>query len=356
MSDHKYLHAFAQIPGLGPKRFTLLSNYANGDIQSLWENSHALPDSLLPPKLKHAILEYKSAVNIEKDFKKLEVKEICILGKEDQKYPFWLKQSPDAPFILYTRGNLPENNHPLITVVGTRTMSDYGESVVKQIIGEITKHGIGIISGLAYGIDAAAHRSAIIQKTYTAAVLGSGVDIITPKGNTRLAKQILASGGGILSEFPPGTESQSGHFPRRNRILAALSPVTLVIEAAQKSGALITAHFALDYNRDVYAIPGSIFSKTSKGTNSLIQQGAKLIQSAKEILEVYNIEDTPPRQIEIDKAQQVAYELLTLEPQHLDVLASKFHGPSSELLALLSELEMKGAVTRVIGKGYKRLF
>lgn len=214
----------------------------------------------------------------------MKIEEIYINSKD---YPEQLKEIYDAPLKLYILGNKEILKQRGIAVVGARKATEYGKKVAVEISKEISKHGINIISGLAVGIDTYAHIGNILANSEgkTIAVLGSGIDEMYPKQNIKLAKQILKSGGCIVSEYPLGTKPEKMHFPQRNRIISGLSKGVLVVEATNKSGALITADFALEQGKDVFSVPGNILNETSDGTNNLIKQGAKVVTSYQDVLE-----------------------------------------------------------------------
>ncbi|MDP3953886.1 MAG: DNA-processing protein DprA [bacterium] len=210
-----------------------------------------------------------------------------LIGHKD--YPQLLKQIHDPPKVLYVRGSIEILNTPAFGVVGTRKISEYGKSATPHIVSDISASGFTIVSGMAHGVDTLAHKTALNVGGLTVAVLGTGVDdkSIYPADNLGLAHRIIESGGAIISEYEPGTEGKPFTFPQRNRIISGMSRGVLVIEADEKSGSLITAKCAIDQNRDVFAVPGSIFSRASKGTNSIIKKGAKLVSSAEDVLEEY---------------------------------------------------------------------
>lgn len=220
---------------------------------------------------------------VRKDVK-MKIEEIYINSKD---YPEQLKEIYDAPLKLYVLGNKTILKQKGIAIVGARKATEYGRKVAIKISKEISYYGINIISGLAHGIDTYAHMGSILADSAgkTIAVLGSGIDEIYPKQNIKLAKQILETGGCIVSEYPLGTKPEKIHFPQRNRIISGLSNGVLVVEATNKSGALITADFALEQGRDVFSIPGNILNDTSDGTNNLIKQGAKVVTSYQDVLE-----------------------------------------------------------------------
>lgn len=239
----------------------------------------------------------------------------------DKVYPKLLKEISDPPETLYYRGDISVlNNAPTISVVGTRRCSEYGISSVATIVNELAKVNFLIISGMAKGIDTYAHKAALENGVKTIAVLGSGIDdnSIYPQRNVGLAHKIIESGGLIISEYEPGTPAMPFRFPERNRIVAGLSKATLVIEAPLKSGSMITARLALDYNRDVFAVPGSIFSKLSEGSNKLISMGAKCTVSANDILEEFNIDSG---QMKIELLKQKSQSLKEEQKNILNLIA-----------------------------------
>ena len=218
---------------------------------------------------------------------RLNKENITTISINDPAYPALLKEINDPPFVLFIRGKLPNTNSPTLGVVGTRKLTPYGKSACQEIVGPLVNQGIVIVSGLALGIDGVAHQVAVDNNSPTIAVLGGGVDkkTVSPPSHRDLAEKIITTGGAVISEYPPGFTPTVYSFPARNRIIAGLSLGTLVIEAAEKSGALITAKCALDYNRDVFAVPHTITSPTGIGPNNLIKMGAKVVTKASDIIE-----------------------------------------------------------------------
>ncbi|MBO5461609.1 MAG: DNA-processing protein DprA [Ruminococcus sp.] len=235
------------------------------------------------------ILESKKNWNVKKEYEQLLKKQIQVIYRFEQAYPERLKNISDPPYALYFKGRLPDEMQRSFAIVGARKCSPYGEKHACEFAKELAGEGIQIISGMAWGIDGAAHRGAIFGGGQTFAVLGNGVDICYPKEHIGLYTDILAHGGGILSEFPPGTRPLPNHFPKRNRIISGLSEAVLVMEAKEKSGSLITADLALEQGKDVYALPGPIDSILSAGCHHLIRQGAGILISPEKFLEEYGI-------------------------------------------------------------------
>ncbi len=279
--ERKYWIAFSVFPGIGPIRFRkLLDLY--GSAKAAWEQP-----------LSEKFVLFKKTFDIEAYIEKLQNLHVFILTLNDAKYPKLLKEIPDPPFLLYIRGRKtgePINLEKTIAVVGTRRATNYGIEVTQRIVVDLVSHGLTIVSGLAYGIDEIAHKTAIEAGGKTIAVLGCGIDIISPPSNARLYWQIGEEGhGAIISETALGMRPDKGMFVARNRIISGISLGVVVIEGADDSGALITARNAAEQGRDVFAVPGPITSQYSRGPANLIKQGAKLVESAGDILEELSI-------------------------------------------------------------------
>lgn len=284
---------------------------------------------------------------------------ITTIGLNDDKYPRLLKETSSPPPILYVKGEIPAG--PAVAVVGSRLATNYGLDMAARLSRELAARGIVIVSGLALGIDSAAHKAALEVGGKTVAVLGSGLDeaSIYPSQNKPLAREIIENGGVVISEFPCGTNPLPHHFPQRNRIVSGLSLGVLVVEAREKSGALITANFALQQNREVFALPGSASSQSSAGTNKLIQQGAKLVMSADDILEELKIETKNIKTENIKKGvklnnlsdrEKIVAKLLGREPLDVDRIIETTKLSASDVLSALSILEIKGIVKQSDGK------
>lgn len=280
----------------------------------------------------------------------------CIT-KDDPNYPKQLHQLHDPPEKLYVRGTLPHEN--MISIVGPRKNSIYGRQLCKDITKKIVQHGATIVSGLAFGIDSIAHQATLEHNGATIAVLGSGIDddSISPRQHLSLAHKILNSGGAIISEYKPGTHATKYSFPARNRIIAALSSSTIVIEAAKKSGALITAEHAMDLGKDVYAIPQNIYAKNAFGTNKLLESGAQLISeidSLPDRLGLPKLEDHVKKSLLLTPPEKFIYSILTFEPIHIDDILKRTD--DSKTLQILSQLEIRGIIHNVGNMHYAKLF
>lgn len=302
---------------------------------------------------------------------------VTIISSEDAYYPARLKEIYDPPLVLYVRGNSEVLTHPGIAMVGTRHPTPYGSGMAERLACDLAVQGLVIISGMARGVDTASHRGAITAKGKTVAVLGTGVDVIYPKENSRLAEQILALGGCLISEFAMGTFAAPQNFPIRNRILSGMSIGVLVVEAAEYSGTRITARCALEQNRDVFAVPGNVTNKNSWGPNTLIKQGAKLVATWEDVWEDLPAEVklalTPSPSPESGGASSASLfpddglpphekRILSLlkadEATHIDELVERLENEmsSSEIFAALFELELTGKVRQMPGKNFVKSF
>ena len=282
---------------------------------------------------------------------------IATITQKDSAYPDILRTLPDAPQMLYVRGELaPLLNMPLVAIVGTRRCTPYGKRATEYIVRDLSRAGVCIVSGMAFGIDAAAHQTALEENGETIAVLGTGIDdaSVYPRAHIGLAQRILKSGGVILSEYPPGTPGYKDNFPARNRIVAGLCGMTVVMEAPFKSGARITARLALEYNREVGAIPGPLFAKQSEGSNDLIAQGALCVRSADDILEALGIAKPTSAEInmQFSSPEEERIALILHEaasPLSLDKLVEQSTLNASRVVSIVSMLQLQGRVKDVGG-------
>ncbi|MBP9728442.1 MAG: DNA-processing protein DprA [Candidatus Moranbacteria bacterium] len=363
-NDTLYIHALRSIEGIGDGTLNrLLVHFGTGE--RVWLASDGAIDTLpkIAPERKRAIIDGRKTIDPEQAWHNLLALGITLHTKGDPTYPSLLRQIPDSPVTLYTRGTFDWTTpKPLIAIVGSRKHSPYGMQVAEKLAQDLTRAGIVVVSGMAFGIDSIAHIGALEERGETIAVLGSGVDdrSLTPVSHFQLAQKIMAHGA-LLSEYPPGTLPSKGSFPMRDRIIAGLCLGTIVIEAPEKSGSLITAQCALDYNREVFAVPGSILSPYSLGTNSLIKQGAKMVTSIQDILEELRPETLPLRQTNesmpehLSSEEQLIWATLTHEPVHIDKIIHKTKLAPAEASALLSLLEIKGLAKNLGGMHYVKV-
>jgi len=287
---------------------------------------------------------------------------IEVIKKSSRDYPKILKEIHNAPKQLYVRGDLPKDHNLNFAIVGTRAASEYGKTLAFKIAKELAELGFNIVSGLALGIDTQAHLGALEGKGKTTAVMGSAIDdnSIYPSENLNLVKKIISSGGAVISEYEPGTKSEIWFFPERNRIISGLSQGVLVVEAPEKSGALITARLALEQNREVFAIPGSIFSKNSFGANNLIKSGAKVVTSVDDILEELNLTDLKVKKgIEekenLTEEEKIILNIIEKELIHIDKICKISKMAANKVLSIVSLLEIRGIIKNIGGGKFVRL-
>lgn len=299
-------------------------------------------------------ISFKDWGKIEDDLARLDKLGAGVVTIRDKEYPPLLRNIPDPPIVLYKKGNLEIGTNNL-AVVGSRKATFEGISLAEKIGETLSSTGITVVSGLARGIDAAAHRGALKEKGKTAAILGCGIDICYPPENRQLFNTI-GEEGLLLTEYAPGEKPLSFHFPERNRIIAGLSKSILVIEASRKSGSLITARLGLEYGREVMAVPGSIFREEYRGANALIKQGAKLVENINDILSTtlpdYKPEESKPVSLSPDEEKIFSY--IDFEKVHIDVIIEKSGMKAKEVMAILTKLEMKDVILETPGAHYVR--
>jgi DNA processing protein len=347
----KYWVGFNSIPGIGRVRLTQLENYF-GNLENAWKASPGeLKSAGLDSVALRAINQWRPKISPEAEMEKLNRHGVQVLTCNGPGYPSRLKEIYDYPPVLYVRGSLLPEDEWCLAVVGTRRASVYGKQVTEEIVTDLAQSKITIVSGLAKGIDTVAHRSALEAGGRSIAVFACGLDIIYPGENIRLARSIIEQGA-LISEYPLGTRPRAENFPRRNRILSGLSLGVLVTEAGDTSGALITAHMALEQNREVFAIPGSILSPASRGTNHLIQEGAKLVRDYTDILEELNL-TAVARQIEMREilpesdTESLLLKQLSAEPTHIDEVCRNSGLPAATVSSTLAMMELKGLVKQL---------
>ncbi|PIS05665.1 MAG: DNA-protecting protein DprA [Candidatus Buchananbacteria bacterium CG10_big_fil_rev_8_21_14_0_10_33_19] len=354
----KYWVAYSKISKIGPVNFKKLIDFFT-DMKKAWAaNHHELISAGLDEKLVNEIIISRPAINPDAEIELMAKENVLAVTLIDNNYPTNLKEIFNPPPILYYRGSLDFLNNICLAVIGTRKFTSYGKQVTEDIVGQLTKNNITIISGLALGIDVIAHKTCLDASGKTMAVLGSGADkqCVYPSSNRYIADRILATGGGIVSEYPVGTNPTKYTFPMRNRIVSGLSKAILVIEAPRSSGSLITAKYALDQNRDIFAIPGNIYNHNSEGTNNLIKEGAKLVTNAADILQELKIQtvfDDIKCEPKIDtEAEKIVFNLLSREPFHIDKIKKMSTLNINVLLSTLTMMEIKGLIKDVGGKNY----
>jgi len=343
---------FSFIPSIGRVRLNRLDTYF-GNLEDAW---NAEPSELiragLDKKVVRAIVSWRPRVALDAEMEKLEHQNVQVFTWHDSGYPSRLKEIHDYPPVLYVRGTLLAEDEWCLAVVGTRRATAYGRQVTEEIVADLAASRITIVSGLARGIDSIAHRSAINAGGRSIAVFACGLDTVYPSENNDLAQRMVQQGA-VVSEHPLGTKPKPEYFPRRNRIISGISLGVLVIEAGVTSGALITANMALEQNREVLSVPGSIYSPASRGTNRLIQEGAKLVRDYRDILEELNLEAVT-RQIEMKEllpesdTESLLMKQLSSEPAHVDEICHACSLPISTVSSTLAMMELKGLV-RTLG-------
>lgn len=357
MND-KYLLALNAHEKIGSQTIKKVLASFDNNIEKAWQAKYDELIRKLGEKIAQLVIEAREQFNPDHEIEKLQKLGIGYMTMYDKEYPPLLKETPDCPAILYIKGNVSALKKASIAIVGSRKFTNYGQKIAKELSKKCTEAGLVVVSGLALGIDTAAHKASLEGGGITVAVLGCGLDRVYPVSNFGLAREILNRKGAIISEFPPGTPALNYHFPQRNRIIAGLSLGTLVVEAAEESGALITAYLALEYNREVFAVPGNIDSDASRGTNLLIQKGAKLVISAEDIFSELNID--------VKKAQQQSREILPETKEEKEIVKILRQGEKIiddivvesclniiAINATLSMMEMKGLVENIGGGRYK---
>lgn len=354
--DIRYWVGFSQVSGIGAARLRALLDYF-GHLEEAWKApTHDLQQAGLDKRSLANLIATRGRLDLDAEVEKLARAQVQVLTWDDAAYPPNLRQIFNAPPVLYIRGSVETRDEWAVAVVGTRRASVYGKEAARLVATGLARAGVTVVSGLARGIDTIAHRASLEAGGRTLAVLGSGPDVVYPYENARLAAEILERGA-LISEYPLGTRPEARNFPPRNRIISGLTLGTVVVEAGRSSGALITADFAVEQGRDVFSVPGSIFARGSQGTNSLIQQGAKVVCDISDVLEELNLtmisEQAQARAIIPDNETEAALlEHLSEEPVHVDALGRAVDLPIAEVTSTLALMELKGQVRQVGGMNY----
>ncbi len=372
----KYWVALKWVEGVGNVGFKALLE-AFGTPQKVFEAPLSMIKAVpgIGDKTAPQIKAFKDWKKVEKELECADRTGVSIVTSQDPLYPSQLLSTYDYPAFLYVKGHLKEDDVN-VAVVGSRTASTYGKFTTERLCRELVLRGITVISGLARGIDSAAHRGALSGKGRTIAVLGCGLDVVYPPENEKLFNEISLQGA-LISEFPFGTPPNAPNFPARNRIISGISLGVVVVEASEKSGSLITARIALEQGREVFAVPGSIDSSGSRGTNKLIKQGAKLIENVEDILEEILPQVTrEPKSVKPDQRQKqpddhqkilksspdlvlketekTVWQVLSQKPVHIDQIITSTGLTAHEVLGILLNLELQGLIEQKPGKTYMR--
>jgi len=358
--------ALTQVPGLGPARLQSLLDACHTPL-----GAHSAPFAFLCaiPEISHACATAIKATPLTIGRELTEAAERIgarILVPDDPEFPVALRTIPDPPPVLFALGDLSLLRRPALAVVGSRDHSAYGEAVARQVAALATRAGLVVVSGMARGLDAVAHASALDAGGTTIGVLGNGLGVIYPAANRELYDRVMLHGL-LLSEFPPGERPHAGSFPRRNRLISGLARVTLVVEAAAGSGALITAGTALDQGRDVIAVPGPITSSLSVGCNRLLRDGATPYLEPADLAQLYpeltfpadrfaeDARGPQPLPHTLTTAERNVAQALGPEPVHLDSLVARVGSPVGQVLAVLCSLELQGLVEQKMGRMFRRI-
>ncbi|MGE5454436.1 MAG: DNA-processing protein DprA [Methylocystaceae bacterium] len=355
--EQTYLLALYQVKGIGNLALQAIHNQQLS-FQQVWEDPELLVNHrIIDRTVRDMLMVSKRYLTPEACLDELSNAKCSYLTRWTSNYPSGLEQLHDVPAVLYYQGNAKLFSQVMVAIVGSRTATVYGKKVAASFGGQFGEAGLTVVSGVARGIDSAAHRAALATDGSTIGVLGSGINVVYPPENMPLY-QMIAENGLLLSEFTLGTKPSAGNFPRRNRIIAALAQAVVVVEANDKSGALITTDHALELGRDVWAVPGPITSPQSRGTNGLIRDGALLALEAGEIINslVPGIQrgQLKPQTVSLTLEEGRIIEVIGEYPVHLDEIAASLDFPRGELSSLLLKLELKGIIICLAGNHYVR--
>ena len=393
--DLQYWVALTRVPRLGAARFHRLEEHFDGDMKNAWlASSRELRAAGVGTEVAQNIVSARETIEPERELEKLELAGVGAITWHHEEYPARLRETFDAPAVLYVRGTLHPGDEYAVAVVGTRRPTDYGLRVTSELCSALAAAGVTVVSGLAFGVDFRAHQATVDAGGRTIAVMGNGLDTVYPRENRGLAERIVAEGGALVSEFGLGVRPEASNFPRRNRIISGMTLGTLVTEASNTSGTRWTVYHALEQNREIFCVPGSIYSENSKLTNRLIREGAKLVTEVSDILVEIGVsavtqqmaldlsESAEPAQsdaalshegrgkrqftshsnvvesrksLPADPEESILLEHITDEPTHIDDLVRLCNRPVAEVSSLLAMLELKGLVQSVSGMHYKLL-
>ena len=356
MSEIKYWVGFNIVRGIGPAKVQALQDHFR-DLRMAWEaTADELRAAGLDSRALQNLLTTRAKLDLDSEMARLEKAGVKVITSQSDDYPLHLRNIYHPPPVLYLRGSLARSDEWAVAVVGTRRVTAYGKEAARRIAGELASAGVTVVSGMARGVDSAAHKAALDAGGRTIAVLGCGVDLAYPTENRRLMKRIIEQGA-VLSEYSLGTPPEARNFPPRNRVISGLSLGVVVVEAGKRSGALITADFAVEQGRDVFAVPGNMFNSASQGCNRLIQQGAKLVLNVEDILEELNL-NLMSQQLELqaivpeNETESLLLQLLSSEPLHVDEIVHRADLSISEASSTLAMMELKGMVRQVGGMNY----
>jgi DNA processing protein len=356
--DKKFWIGFNLVRGIGAVRFQQIQTFF-GDLSVAWEApGEAFIEAGLPQRALTNFLKIRQEIDLARLYESILEQGVTVITLKDEAYPKLLREIDQSPPVLYVKGMLTTADDFAVAMVGTRRVTPYGQQITRDTSTFLAGQGITIVSGLARGVDGLAHQHALKAGGRTIAVLGSGVDVIYPPEHRKLSDAIAESGA-VISDYPMGTKPDGINFPPRNRIISGLSLATIVVEAGERSGALITADFALNQGRDVFAVPGNVLSPASKGTNRLIQNGAFPMVSPQDVLNALDLSEVElvkaAREIlPSDPVEAKIVKVLGFEPVHIDEICNLVKLPIEQVSASLTMMELKGMVQQVGGMRYVR--
>ncbi len=356
MDNKRFWLGFNLVKGIGAVRMRALISYFDS-LEDAWNApTEQLVEAGLSKKLAESIASMRKSVDFERILAQMEKLNIQALTWDDELYPPRLKEIEQPPPVLFVRGEIIPEDHYAVAIVGTRQITPYGRQITEDLAAFLAGQGVTIVSGLARGVDAVAHSAALRAGGRTVAVLGSGVDKIYPPEHLQMAEKMMKQGA-VISDYAIGTPPDASNFPPRNRIISGLSMATVVIEAGETSGALITAEFAAEQGREVFAVPGNILAPQSKGTNKLIQTGAHPLLSPQDLVQALNLTragqfKSARRALPADAFEAQLLAALGAEPVHVDAIRNQTGLPIEKVSATLTLMELKGMVRQVGGMNY----
>jgi DNA processing protein len=351
----------SSVPGVGRATFRkLVKRFGSPERALAAPAGELLAIEGIARKAIEAIASFSWREHAEREYEKASNAGVAILTMDDAAYPDSLRDTLDPPLFLYVKGALKPEDSNAVAIVGTRKPTHYGKTVTHRLAGELAASGFTVVSGLARGIDTQAHRGALAARGRTIAVLGCGIDVAYPPEN-RVLMDVIVNAGAVVTENPFGTKPESGYFPARNRIISGLARGTVIIEASEDSGSLITAQYALEQGRKLFAVPGNIGSPVSRGTNSLIKEGAILIEGVGNVLAGLGagpasaVQRSPARPLPLlTPDESLVLKCINSEPKHIDVLMSESRMAAGALGGVLVNLELKGLAKQLPGKYFVR--
>lgn len=355
-NELKYWLGFNLVSGIGPAKLQAMLDYF-GSVSAAWQaNRYELQKIGIDRRALKSLENGRSSLNLDRELERVQQAGVTLLTWEMEAYPTYLREVPNPPPLLYQTGRIEPIDKFAVAIVGTRRLTSYGRQITRELVTELVRQNITIVSGLARGIDMIAHETAVESNGRTIAVLGSGIDTIYPAEHRQLAQRINQQGA-VISEYGLGVKPEAKNFPPRNRIISGLSLGVVVVEAGKRSGALITTNFALEQGREVFAVPGNVNSPASKGPNRLIQQGAKLVMGVDDILEELNMTmvaaQTAVQMVLPESTEEIAlYAKMTTQPVHIDELTRQTGLATNIVSSTLTLMELKGIVRSVGGMNY----